>query len=148
MQGMSQPAELLVLLSLLVIPVGIVGITVAVVRRRSVYQAWPTMGSVEVEPGDGAPIACGLRMRSPGSYLVLYPLAVCRVSPRRITLTLNKRGWSFDREVASACFGSRGFRSYMRLTSDGVVLDVWPLTNGLKARAAETGWLPVDGTAA
>lgn len=143
---MAGPAELLVLVSLLVIPIGIVGITVAVVRGRSVYQARPTMSVIETEPDDGAPIACGVRVRSPGSYLVVYPLAGCRVSPRRVTVALNKRGWSFDRQLASVSFGSSGLGSYMRLTMDDLVLDVWPATRDLRSRMVESGWQPTGRT--
>jgi hypothetical protein len=135
------PAEVALLVSLLVIPGGMILTAVAVVRRRSAFQAWPTIQTIEPTPGEAEPIACGFSMRSPGSYRALYPLGVCRVSPTQITVAVNKRGWSFNSDQAEVAAQPGLFGPRLMLSSDGATLTVWPLGRRLRSALSSAGWV-------
>lgn len=141
--ALSRPAELLVVLLLLVIPGGIIALVVARVRRRSVYQAWPTMEQIHTDDEDGDAIACGFVMRAPGAYRVLYPLGVCRVSPKRLTVSVNSRGWSLRRDESRVIVESGRLGSRLVVASGEVVIGIWPMGKALQSRMTATGW-PIE----
>lgn len=141
--ALSRPAELLLLLLLLAIPGGILALVVALVRRRSVYQAWPTMERIHADHEDGDPIACGFVMRAPGAYRVLYPLGVCRVSPNRLTVAVNRRGWSLPRDESRVIVEAGRLGSRLVVASGEVVIGIWPMGKALQSRLTATGW-PIE----
>lgn len=138
--AISGAGEVAILLSLLVIPAGIIALALALMRRRSVYQAWPTMSHIDLTSEGGEPLACGFAMRAPGAYRVVYPLGTCRISPSAITVALNRRGWAFGADESAVHAESGRFGARLVLSSATATIEVWPLNSALRSRLAMAGW--------
>ena len=117
-------------------------LAVQIVRKRTVLTARASMARVQPVAADGAPIACGLRLREPAYYAALYPISVCRISPKRIAVLLHRRGWTFDKDLAAVEVRPCRIGSKVRLSQEEVVLDVWVIGPDLAAVLGAAGWKP------